>query len=89
MKWNNPAPTSLNPIEVAVDTAYDLYPTSQKTLSVGAQQGDKPHELSVSSDMECAMETSSDLQIPPQVPAATLQRASGRAYTQVRLGTAV
>jgi hypothetical protein len=59
MKWNNPTPISLNRIEVAVDTAYEQYPGSGTTLSVGAQQSDKPHELSVGSDLpaECAIET--------------------------------
>ena len=59
MKWNNPAPISLNRIEVAVDTACEQYPASQTTLSAGAQQGDKPHELSVIGDLpaECALET--------------------------------
>jgi len=56
MKWNNLAPISLNRIEVAVDTACEQYPTSQSTLSVDAQQGDKPHELSIGSDLECAIE---------------------------------
>ncbi|KAF8496114.1 hypothetical protein F5888DRAFT_1804260 [Russula emetica] len=62
MKWNNPAPISRNRIEVAVDTkvdtAYEQYPTSQTTLSVETQQGDKLHELSVGSDLpvECAIE---------------------------------
>lgn len=84
-KWDRPVPISLNQIEVAVDTAYERYPTSQTTLSVGAQEGDKPHELSVGSDLECTIETSSGLQIP--AAAATMQR--GRGHTQVRLGTAV
>jgi len=59
MKWNNPAPTSLNRMEVAVDTAYEQYPTSQTKLSVCAQQGDNSHELSVGSDLpeECAIGT--------------------------------
>jgi hypothetical protein len=57
-KMNNRAPISLNQIEVAVDTAYEQYPTSRTALSVGAQQGDKPHELSVGSDLECTVETS-------------------------------
>jgi hypothetical protein len=57
MKWNNPAPISLNRIEVAVDTAHEQYPTSRTTLSVGSQQGDKPHELSVGSDLEGTIET--------------------------------
>jgi hypothetical protein len=59
MKWNNPAPSTLNPIEVAVDTAYEQYPTSRTTLSEGTQQGDKPHESGVGSDLpvECAIET--------------------------------
>jgi hypothetical protein len=58
MKWNNPAPISRNRIEVAVDTAYEQYPTSQTTLSVGTYQGDKLHELSAGSDLpvECAIE---------------------------------
>jgi hypothetical protein len=84
-KWDNPVPISLNQIEVAVDTAYEQYPPSQTKLGMGAQQGDKPHELSVGSDLECAIETPSGLQIPAAV--ATVQR--GRGYTQVRLGTAV
>jgi hypothetical protein len=50
MKWNNPAPISLDRIEVAVDTANEQYPTSRTTLSLGPQQGENPHELSVSSD---------------------------------------
>lgn len=57
MKWNKSVPISLNRIEVAVDTAYEQYPTSQTTHSVGTQQGDRPHELSVGSDLECDMET--------------------------------
>jgi len=59
MKWNNPAPISLNRMEVAVDTTHEQYPTSRTTLSVGAQQGDNSHELSVGSDLpeECAIET--------------------------------
>jgi hypothetical protein len=57
MKWSNPAPISLNRIEVAVDTSHEQYPTSRTTLSVGAQQGDKPHELSVGSDLEGTIET--------------------------------
>lgn len=59
MKWNNPAPIPLNRIEVAVDTAYEQYPASQTMLSAGAQQSDKPHELSVIGDQpaECALET--------------------------------
>jgi hypothetical protein len=52
MKWKNRAPTSFNRIEVAEDTAYEQYPTSQTKLSVGGQQGDKPHESSVGSDLE-------------------------------------
>jgi hypothetical protein len=84
MKWSNPAPISLDRIEVAVDTAYERYPTSRTTLSVDAQHGDKPHELIVGSDLECAYgKTSSDLQIPAAT--ATVQR--GRAYSQVLLGT--
>jgi hypothetical protein len=48
---NNPTPISLNRIEVAVDTAYERYPTSQTTISVDAQleRGEKPCELSISS----------------------------------------
>ena len=57
MKWNNPAPVSLNQIGVAVDISYEQYPTSQTTLGVGAQQGDKPHELSVGSELESVTET--------------------------------
>ena len=59
LKWNNPAPISLDQIEVAVDTAYEHYPTSRSTLNEGAQEGDKPHELSVCSDLpvKCAIET--------------------------------
>jgi hypothetical protein len=59
MKWNNPVPISLNRIEVAVDTAFEQYPTSRTTLSEGTQQGDKPHESGVGSDLpvECAIET--------------------------------
>jgi hypothetical protein len=49
--------SSLKRIEVAVDTAYEQYPTSRTTTSVGAQRGDKPRELSVGSDLECAIET--------------------------------
>ena len=66
--WNNSAPIPLNRIEVAVDTAYE-----QKSLSVDAQQGDKPHELKVSSDLEYAYKTSSDLQTP--ATAATVRRS--------------
>jgi len=59
MKWNNLTPISRNRIEVTVDTAYEQYPTSRTTLSVGTHQGDKRHELSVGSDLpvECAIET--------------------------------
>ncbi|KAN0118728.1 hypothetical protein V8E52_004839 [Russula decolorans] len=59
MKFNNPVPISLNRIEVAVDTAHEQYPTSRTTLSEGTQQGDKPHESGVGSDLpvECAIET--------------------------------
>ena len=57
IKWNNPATSTLNRIEVAVDTSHEQYPTSQTTLSVGVQQGDKAHELSVGSDLECTIET--------------------------------
>ncbi|KAI0275782.1 hypothetical protein BGY98DRAFT_1098622 [Russula aff. rugulosa BPL654] len=57
MKWNKSVPISLNRIEVAVDTAYEQYPTSQTTHGVGTQQGDKPHELRVGSELECDMET--------------------------------
>jgi hypothetical protein len=57
MKWNKTRSISLNPIEVTVDTAYEHYPTSRTTLGVGTQQDDKPHELSVVSDSECAIET--------------------------------
>jgi hypothetical protein len=55
----NLTPISFNRIEVTVDTAYEQYPTSRTTLSVGAQQGDKPHELSVGSNLpvECPIET--------------------------------
>ena len=59
IRWDNPAPISLNQIEVAVDTAYEQYPTSRTALSVGAQQSDKPHELSVSNE-ECTTETGSE-----------------------------
>jgi hypothetical protein len=57
MKWNNTAPISLNRIEVAVDTAYEQHPTSRTTLGVGTLQSDKPHELSIGSDLESAIET--------------------------------
>ena len=57
MKWNKPTLISLNRIEVAVDTAYEQYPTSRTTLGEDTQQGDKPHELSVGGDLECAIET--------------------------------
>ena len=60
IKWNNPAPSSLNRIEVAVDTAHEQHPTSRTTFSQGAQQqGDKPHESGVGSDLqvESARET--------------------------------
>jgi hypothetical protein len=56
-KWSNHAPISFNRIEVAVDTAFEQYPTSRTTFSVDAQQVDKPHELSVGSDLEYAIET--------------------------------
>jgi hypothetical protein len=59
IEWNNPAPISLNRMEVTVDTAYEQYPTSRTTHSVGAQQGDKPHELSIISELECTTETGS------------------------------
>ncbi|KAF8490686.1 hypothetical protein F5888DRAFT_1099229 [Russula emetica] len=47
---------SLNRTEIAVDIVYEQYPTSRTTLSMGTQQGDKPHGLSVGSDLpvECA-----------------------------------
>ena len=51
IKWNNPEPISLDRMEVAVDTVHTQYPPSQKMRSVGAQQGDKPHESSVGSDL--------------------------------------
>ena len=59
VKWNNPAPISLSRIEVAVDTAHEQHPTSRTTVSEGAQQGDKPHESGVGSDLpvEHARET--------------------------------
>jgi hypothetical protein len=59
MKWNKSAPISLNRIEIAVNTAYEQYPGSRTTLSVGAQQGDKAHEVSVGSDLaaDCDIET--------------------------------
>lgn len=60
MKWNNPTPVSVNQLEVAVDTSYEQYPTSQTNetmLGVGTQQGDKPHELSIGSDLESVTET--------------------------------
>jgi hypothetical protein len=89
IKWSNPPPISLNRIEVAVDTAFDRYPTSRTTIDVVAQQGDKPHELSVGSDLEYAMETSSDLQIPAAT-ATVGHGLRGRGHTQVLLpGTAV
>ena len=59
IKWENTAPMSLNRIEVAVDTAYEQNPRSRTVHSVGAQQGDKLHELSISSDLECTTETTS------------------------------
>jgi hypothetical protein len=59
IKRNKSAPISLNRIEVAVDTTYEQYPRSRTTHSVDAQQGDKPHELSVSSDLECTTESGS------------------------------
>ncbi len=55
MKWNNRASTPLKRIEVAMDTTYERYPTSQTTLSVGAQQSDRP-QLSTVSDVENAVE---------------------------------
>jgi hypothetical protein len=58
-KWNKPRTILLNRIEVSVDTAYEQYPTSRTTLSTGAQQGGKPHELSfgTSSDLESGIKT--------------------------------
>jgi hypothetical protein len=52
--WNSPAPVPLIRIDAAVD-AYPQYPTLRATLGVGTQQGDKPHELSVGNDLECAI----------------------------------
>jgi hypothetical protein len=51
-------PISFNRIEVAVDTAYEQYPTLRSTLSAGAQQADnlKPRESSGGSDLECGIE---------------------------------
>jgi len=58
MKWNSHTPISLNRIEVAVDTSYAQYPTSQTRFSMGgAQRGDKPHESSVGSDQESVIVT--------------------------------
>ena len=59
IKFNNPTPISLSRTEVAVDSAYEQYPRSRTARSVGSQQGDRPHELSVSRDMECTTETGS------------------------------
>jgi hypothetical protein len=66
MKWNKPAPISLNQIEIAVNTANERYPGSRTTLSMDAQQGDKPHELSVGSDLpvECDIKTGIGKQRP-------------------------
>jgi hypothetical protein len=57
MKWNKARTISLDRIEVAVATTYEHYPTSRTMPGVGTKQGDKPHELSVVSDLECAIET--------------------------------
>ena len=59
IKWNSPAPISLNRIEVTVDTAYEQNRSSRTAHSVGAQQDDRPHELTVISDLECTTETGS------------------------------
>ena len=56
MKWNKTRSIS-HRIEVTVDTTSEHYPTSRTTLGVGTQQGDKPYELSVASDLERAIET--------------------------------
>jgi hypothetical protein len=74
MKWNKPAPIPLNQIQVAVDTAYERCPPSQTSLNADARQGDKRHELSVGSDLDCAIETLSDLQIPPAAATARHSR---------------
>ena len=54
-----PAPIALSRIEVAVDTTYEQHSTSRTKLGVSAQQGYKPHELNVGSDLpvECDIET--------------------------------
>jgi hypothetical protein len=57
IKWNNSAPISIDRSEVAVDTAHEQHATSPTTLSVGAQRGDNPHELSVDGDLESAIES--------------------------------
>ncbi len=55
-KYNNPTPISLNRIEVAVDTAYERYPTSRTAISVDTERGDKPRELSFGKDLGCVIE---------------------------------
>jgi hypothetical protein len=40
------------PIEVAVDTVYEHYPTSRKMSGVDVQRHDEPHELGVGGPME-------------------------------------
>ena len=58
-KWNKPVPISIHRIEVAVDTAYEQYPTPHvmTTLSMGPRQGNRPHESSVGRDLERAIGT--------------------------------
>ena len=56
IRWNNPAPIVHSQNAISVDTSHLQYPTSQTSLSVGAQLSDKPPELSVGSDLESAVE---------------------------------
>lgn len=55
IRWNNPAPDTLDQSAITVDTLNMQHPTSQTSLSVSAQQEDKPHELSVHADLENAI----------------------------------
>ena len=56
IKWNNPAPDTLDQSANTVETSNMQYPMSQTSLSVSVQQSDKPQELSVHGDLESAIE---------------------------------
>ena len=56
IRWNNPAPIAHSQNAISVDTSHLQYPTSQTSLSVGAQLSDKPPELSAGGNLESAVE---------------------------------